>query len=599
MAWDGGNRVRWTSEATGFDFLGADSLVSGLEARGQERLLSSANNGSRIESAGSRGPQAITPPPYHPPSDGGDSSRCGEMGDEADLVIVDLTLRHILEAPTSLFWAWGNILFRVRKYSLESWRPVECTSATCAKKANQLPKTRLRTNEETAQDKGKQKAQGIDQASGFGPLAGDARQPGGRTLKLKPARERHRLSRLVLMLLLQNNLLAVAELLPNARWLITLVDDRGRTSCTSFHGTSKRRQRELSSLVESTRRLVIFHDADQAYRKAKRCHEDMPIHSRSVVVELSGSQTSKVATSQVNKTHLFWVLDRIVEIVKTQLTGLGKNEDKSVSILVMPFYKAQIIEFQRQMRLMIENRQLPKSMLQRVKVKTLDALLPPHSLVRNAEKSKRRIAAKVVLKGKLGRWLCFAPAWFGLRAFDEFLSFVRLAQGDEADVVFVDYVAASHPRFTGEPFRGTVATTRARGLTIILLNRGTFIGWETREETRKRANQLFRIFHWHMSRKLHTRLFCCMNSNTYEHSTDNCHTGPPCMGKHASARLVMTTSLIRLLLSQTAVAPIARKSATVLTSVLMISPVAVVVQKATRFSITLPSLRPSPATSVE
>lgn len=62
------------------------------------------------------------------------------------------------------------------------------------------------------------------------------------------------------------------------------------------------------------------------------------------------------------------------------------------------------------------------------------------------------------------------------------------AQGDEADFAFVDYTAGSHPGVTTEPFRGTLATTRARGFTILPLNRGLFVGWETRDAKRKRAD---------------------------------------------------------------------------------------------------------------
>ena len=40
------------------------------------------------------------------------------------------------------------------------------------------------------------------------------------------------------------------------------------------------------------------------------------------------------------------------------------------------------------------------------------------------------------------------------------------AQGDEAGFVFVEYTAVSHPGFTTESFRGTLATTRARGFTF-------------------------------------------------------------------------------------------------------------------------------------
>lgn len=55
-------------------------------------------------------------------------------------------------------------------------------------------------------------------------------------------------------------------------------------------------------------------------------------------------------------------------------------------------------------------------------------------------------------------------------------------------------MAVSHPGFTAESFSGTLALTRARGMTILLLNRGTFVGYERREGFIERANHLFRIY---------------------------------------------------------------------------------------------------------
>ncbi|KEZ40950.1 hypothetical protein SAPIO_CDS7848 [Scedosporium apiospermum] len=45
------------------------------------------------------------------------------------------------------------------------------------------------------------------------------------------------------------------------------------------------------------------------------------------------------------------------------------------------------------------------------------------------------------------------------------------AQGDEADFVFGDFVLTDHTGFLGEKFRTTLVTTRARGITALLLNR--------------------------------------------------------------------------------------------------------------------------------
>lgn len=74
-------------------------------------------------------------------------------------------------------------------------------------------------------------------------------------------------------------------------------------------------------------------------------------------------------------------------------------------MLVVAFYKAQALEYQKAIKAMVDHGQLPKDVYGRVKVKTLD-----------------------------------------------------VAQGDEPD-----FVAVSYPGFTGENFRIALATTRARG----------------------------------------------------------------------------------------------------------------------------------------
>ncbi|KAF4460237.1 Nonsense-mediated mRNA decay 1 [Fusarium albosuccineum] len=199
----------------------------------------------------------------------------------------------------------------------------------------------------------------------------------------------------------------------------------------------------------------------------------LPDNECSVVIEFAGSQTTKVGTSQVNKTHITWVLDRLSQIAKEKLTGLGKNADKPMDIMILAFYEAQAMEYERKKREMTDNGRLTKDFARLIRIKTFDD-----------------------------------------------------AQGDEADFVFVDYVAVSFPGFLGENFRGTLATTRTRGVAVILLNRGTFVGWENHDNTRKRANQLFRIFNYHMSRGLTHRIFACLGCQAYGHTIDVCKSEP-------------------------------------------------------------------------
>ncbi|KAJ3525389.1 hypothetical protein NM208_g11660 [Fusarium decemcellulare] len=103
----------------------------------------------------------------------------------------------------------------------------------------------------------------------------------------------------------------------------------------------------------------------------------LPDSQCSVVIELAGSQTTLIA--------------------KENLTRLGKNADKPMDILIMAFYKAQAMEYERKKREITDTGGLTKDFARLIKIKTLDE-----------------------------------------------------AQGDEAGFVFVDYVAASFPGFLGE-----------------------------------------------------------------------------------------------------------------------------------------------------
>ncbi|EEU44747.1 uncharacterized protein NECHADRAFT_84818 [Fusarium vanettenii 77-13-4] len=198
-------------------------------------------------------------------------------------------------------------------------------------------------------------------------------------------------------------------------------------------------------------------------------YPDLPTDGCSFVVEFPGSQSRKVATSQINKMHKTWMLEHVGHLLDSGLTGLGENSGKPIDILVIALYKAQVTELRMEIKSLISQGRFAKDILTRLKVKTLDD-----------------------------------------------------AEGDEADIVFVDYVAVNHPGFTAESFRGTLALTRARGMTLLLLNRGTFVGYEHRKESIKRANHLYRIHNWHASRQLVQRFSGCLNCESLLHSTNQC-----------------------------------------------------------------------------
>lgn len=167
------------------------------------------------------------------------------------------------------------------------------------------------------------------------------------------------------------------------------------------------------------------------------------------------------------------VIQQVKSILESDLKGLGRNKDKPVDILILPLYKQQLILYQQALKHMVDTHQLPIGVMAHVKAKTLDD-----------------------------------------------------AQGDEADFVFGDYVAVSHPGFTSESFRRTLVTTRARGITVVLLNRGTFVGLECNKKTEKRALELYRFYTQYASQGLAFRIWSCLNCDSPGHTEAQCTEQP-------------------------------------------------------------------------
>ncbi|WAO93930.1 AAA-12 domain-containing protein [Fusarium falciforme] len=182
-----------------------------------------------------------------------------------------------------------------------------------------------------------------------------------------------------------------------------------------------------------------------------------------------------------------WILEHVGHILDSGVTGLGENSGKPIDILIIALYRAQVTEFQRAIKSLIDQGRFPKDTLNHLKVKTVDG-------------ERRRLRRN---DSPQARSVC-------------------VSQDDEAVIVFVDYLTVSHPGFTADSFRGTLTLIRARGMTILLLNRGTFVGYERREQFIERSNHLFRIHDWHASRQLVQRLAGCLNCETFDHTTSEC-----------------------------------------------------------------------------
>jgi hypothetical protein len=231
---------------------------------------------------------------------------------------------------------------------------------------------------------------------------------------------------------------------------------------TLFYNDTMRPLRSGEANWPASLRSIQMYIRDNVY-------PDLPSDGCSLVVEFSGSQSRKIATSQINKMYKTWIPEHVGHILDSGLTGLEENSGKSIDILIIALYRAQVTESQMAIKSLIDQGRFSKDTLTRLKVKTLDG-----------------------------------------------------PQDDEADIVFVDYVAISHPGFTADSFRGTLALTRARGMTILLLNRGTFVGYERREGFIECSNHLFRIYNWHASRQLVHRWSGCLNCETLDQTTSEC-----------------------------------------------------------------------------
>ncbi|WQF88521.1 Putative Zinc finger, CCHC-type, P-loop containing nucleoside triphosphate hydrolase [Colletotrichum destructivum] len=137
-----------------------------------------------------------------------------------------------------------------------------------------------------------------------------------------------------------------------------------------------------------------------------------------VVVQFPFARATLAGTSSKNITHVRWVLDQVKKMLQSpQLTEIDSK--KMASILILPLYKAQVDLYREKLHKERIQKRISDEHFRRIEVRTLD-----------------------------------------------------FAQGEERDVVIVDYVQTHKAGFCVDPNRNCLATTRAKQCEILIINAG-------------------------------------------------------------------------------------------------------------------------------
>ncbi|GJC98545.1 nonsense-mediated mRNA decay protein 1 [Colletotrichum higginsianum] len=142
------------------------------------------------------------------------------------------------------------------------------------------------------------------------------------------------------------------------------------------------------------------------------------LYSTRVVVQFPFARATLDGTSYKNITHVRWVLDQVKKMLQNpELTEIDSK--RMASILILPLYKAQVDLYREKLHNERIQKRISDEHFRRIEVRTLD-----------------------------------------------------FAQGEERDVVIVDYVQTHKAGFCVDPNRNCLATTRAKQCEILIINAG-------------------------------------------------------------------------------------------------------------------------------
>lgn len=217
----------------------------------------------------------------------------------------------------------------------------------------------------------------------------------------------------------------------NHRALGSLVSAPSTIICRDYMDTPEmERSERFSPSVQSLQRIL------------RRIRPDLKRSACSLLVSMPGSWVGLAGTSPYNLAHVRWALRQVVTVLREDAAKSSRmTKGIHATVLVMPFYRAQLEKYQPEFRKLVESGEVPKKDAKRVKFATLDS-----------------------------------------------------SQGDEADFCIVDLVHTDFLGFTGDKRRLCLMLTRARQAQIILASPGTFVGMQKSSQTAARSAVIRRMY---------------------------------------------------------------------------------------------------------
>ncbi|KAJ0163305.1 Regulator of nonsense transcripts 1 [Colletotrichum tanaceti] len=186
------------------------------------------------------------------------------------------------------------------------------------------------------------------------------------------------------------------------------------------------------------------------------------LYSSRVVVQFPFASATPAGTSSKNITHVRWVLDQVKKML--QNSALTEIDSKRMaSILILPLYKAQVDLYREKLHNERIQKRISDEDFRRIEVRTLDS-----------------------------------------------------AQGEERDVVIVDYVQTHKAGFCMDPNRNCLATTRAKQCEILIINAGMT------NSPQAKNSKIGQILAEAAERGIILKVLSCSNCEDPSHKDDEC-----------------------------------------------------------------------------